>query len=88
MLVSLTNTAAVAALAIGLALSGPGVTPADAETHHAGGVSGGGHGHDGQHGDFRTGGSHRPEAVQVDSPASNGGGHCPSSPVGTVMGAC
>jgi hypothetical protein len=96
MLVSLTKTTAAAAFAVGLALAGAVVSPADAAMRHGGGGSshgggiqhsnfrGGGHrGHGGGYGGYAEG--YRGYAGGFGGYGDYGGG-CPLSPVGLITG--
>ena len=90
MLVSLTKTTVAAAFAVGLALAGAVVSPADAAMHQGGGASHGGGSHGGiQHGNFRGGGGHRGHGGGYGGYAGGYGGYgggCPLSPVGLITG--
>jgi hypothetical protein len=89
MLVSLTKTTVAVAFAVGLALAGAVVSPADAAMRQGGGGSHGGGAHGGvQHGNFR-GGGHRGHGGGYGGYAGGYGGYgggCPLSPVGLITG--
>jgi hypothetical protein len=89
MLVSLTKTTVAATFAVGLALAGAVVSPADAAMRQGGGGSHGGGSHGGiQHGNSRDGG-HRGHGGGYGGYAGGYGGYrggCPLSPVGLITG--